>query len=116
MSPYVAQVVMIGDRRPFPSLLVVPDFDNVRTWAKGQGITDTSSEALAGDPRVRELIERDALGRLGAFARFELPKKVAIIPREFSVESGEMTPTLKVKRRVVEQTQKDIIESIYKGD
>jgi long-chain acyl-CoA synthetase len=116
MSPYVAQVVMIGDRRPFPSLLVVPDFDNVRTWAKGAGITDTSPEALAGDPRVRELIESDALGRLGSFARYEVPKKVALLPREFSVESGEMTPTLKVKRRVVEVNYSDVIESIYRGD
>lgn len=113
MSPYVAQVVMIGDRRPYPSLLVVPDYDNVRGWARGQGVTDTSSEALAEDPRVRELIEKDTLGRLGSFARYELPKKVAIIPEEFTVESGELTPTLKVKRRVVEQNHQDVIQSIY---
>ena len=116
MSPYVAQVVMIGDRQPFPSLLVVPDFENVRGWAQGQRITDTSSDALVEDPRIRDLIEKDVLGRLDSFARYELPKKVALLREEFTVESGELTPTLKVKRRVVERNHQDVIDSIYRPD
>lgn len=116
MSPLVSQVVMIGDRRPFPALLVVPDYENLRTWIRGQGISDTSPDALAADPRVRELLERDTLGRLSGFARFELPKKIAIIPRELTVESGELTPTLKIKRRVVEKNYQELIESIYTPD
>lgn len=115
MSPYISQVVMIGDRRPFPALLVVPDFESVAAWARSQGINDTAPAALAADARVRELIERDALGRLGGFARYEVPKKVAIVADEFTVEAGEVTPTMKIKRKVVEQKYTDLIESIYAG-
>jgi len=115
LSPFVSQVVMIGDRRPFPSLLVVPDYDNVRAWAKSQGISDAGPEALARDPRVHEMIEADTLGRLSAFARYEVPKKVKLIPHEFTVDSGEITPTLKIKRKVVETNYRDLIEEIYAG-
>ncbi|HEV2734698.1 MAG TPA: long-chain fatty acid--CoA ligase, partial [Longimicrobiaceae bacterium] len=102
MSPYVAQAVMIGDRRPFPVFLLVPDWENLGAWAGQQGIDASDRAALARDPRVRQLLERDAMGRLGEFARYELPKKVALIAEELSIESGTLTPTLKVKRRVVE--------------
>jgi long-chain acyl-CoA synthetase len=115
MSPYVAQAVMIGDRRPFPVLLLVPDFENLAAWAKQQGIDPTDRAALVADPRVQQLLERDALGRLGEFARYELPKKVALIPEELSIESGTLTPTLKVKRRVVEARYRDRIEAMYEG-
>ncbi|MQA90120.1 MAG: AMP-binding protein [Gemmatimonas sp.] len=113
ISRYVAQVVMIGDKRPFPSLLVVPDYDNLTVWARERGIADLDPVALARDPRVHELIEEETLGRLGGFARFEVPKKVAIVPTEFTIEAGEITPTLKIKRRVVEEHHRDLIEEIY---
>jgi long-chain acyl-CoA synthetase len=111
MSPYVAQAVMIGDRRPFPVFLLVPDWENLGAWAKQQGI----DAALARDPRVQQLLERDAMGRLGEFARYELPKKTALIPEELTIESGTLTPTLKVKRRVVEARYRDQIEAMYAG-
>ena len=95
-SPYVAQAVMIGDQRPYPVLLLVPDFENLSTWAAQQGIATSDRRALAEDPRVRELLERDALGRLGDFARYETPKKVCVIPEEFTIESGILTPKLSV--------------------
>jgi long-chain acyl-CoA synthetase len=113
MSPYIAQVVMIGDRRPFTSLLVVPDYENLAGWAREKGITDTEPAALARDPRVRELLERDALSRLGSFARYEQPKKVAVIATEFTINAGEMTPTLKIKRKVVETNYSEVIEELY---
>jgi long-chain acyl-CoA synthetase len=115
MSPYIAQVVMLGDRRAFPSLLVVPDFENLRAWAKAQGITATDPTELARDPRVQRFIEQEALARLGGFAHYETPKKVALIPDEFTIEAGELTPTLKVKRRVVEDHYRDLIETLYEG-
>jgi long-chain acyl-CoA synthetase len=112
MSPYVAQTVMIGDRRPFASLIVVPDFDNVEVWAKQQGIS-ANREQLAKDPRVKELLEKETLGRLDEFARYEQPKKIAVVPEEFTIESGMLTPTLKVKRRVVEDRYRTEIEELY---
>lgn len=113
MSPYVAQVLMIGDQRPFPALLVVPDMDNLRTWATSQGIDASDAAALVRDPRVHELLERETLGKLQGLARYETPKKIGVIADEFSVETGELTPSMKVKRRVVEERYAGIIEEIY---
>jgi long-chain acyl-CoA synthetase len=115
LSPYVAQAVMIGDRRPFPVFLLVPDFDNLGAWAKQQGIDASDRAALVRNPRVQQLLESDCMARLGEFARYELPKKVALIPEELSIESGTLTPTLKVKRRVVEARYRDQIEAMYAG-
>jgi long-chain acyl-CoA synthetase len=113
LSPFVAQVVMVGDRRPFTSLLIVPDFEYVQRWAREQGITDTDPAALVRDQRVHKAIEEDAFGRLSGFARYEMPKKIALVPREFTVEGGESTPSLKVKRHVVETNYSSLIEEIY---
>jgi long-chain acyl-CoA synthetase len=116
MSPYVSQVVMVGDKRPFPAMLVVPDFDNVSAWAKQEGIGDLSPSALGRHPRVIDLLSRDVLSRLTELARYEMPKKIAIVEKEFTVDSGELTPTFKIKRNVVEQNHRLAIESIYASE
>jgi long-chain acyl-CoA synthetase len=113
LSPFVTQVVMIGDKRPFPSLLVVPDFENLKTWAREHGIQETDPARLVADPRVHSHLEKETLGRLGGFARYEVPKKIGVLAQEFTVDSGEMTPTLKVKRKVVEERYGELIERIY---
>ena len=115
MSPYVAQVVMLGDRRAFPTLLVVPDYENLTVWAEGKGIDATDPQRLAGDPRVHELLEAETLGRVEHFARYERPKKISIITDEFTVDDGTLTPTMKVKRRVVEERYAPVIEAMYAG-
>ncbi len=115
MSPYIAQVVMIGDKRPFPIMLVVPDFENLGTWAASQGVGSSDSKALTRDPRVAKLLEQEAFGRLTEFARYELPKKIAVLPEELTVDDGMLTPTLKVKRKAVEEKYRDVIEGLY-GD
>jgi long-chain acyl-CoA synthetase len=115
MSPYVAQVVMLGDRRAFPTLLVVPDFENLESWAREKGITTANREELVGRQEVQEFIERETLGRLQGLARYEMPKKVTVVPEDFTIESGVLTPTLKVKRRVVEERYRDTIEQMYVG-
>ena len=113
LSPYVAQVVMLGDKRAFPTLLIVPDFENLNAWAKAQGVNVRDNQALVHDPRVREFLEKDVFGRMQGLARHEMPKKIAVVPQEFGVDSGELTPSLKVKRRVVEQRYSDLIEGMY---
>jgi long-chain acyl-CoA synthetase len=115
MSPYVGQAVIIGDRRPFPSILVVPEWENLLPWAAAQGITETDRDALVRDPRVVALMEREALGGLGEFARYERPKKVAVLAQEFTIESGMLTPTLKIKRKLVEKHYADLVEALYAG-
>jgi long-chain acyl-CoA synthetase len=115
MSPFVAQVVMIGDRRAFPTLLVVPDFENLEPWARQNGIATADRNALARHERVRELLEKETLSRLTGFARYELPKKVLVLPEEFTIDAGTLTPTLKVKRKAVEQKYAAEIEALYAG-
>ena len=113
MSPYISQVVMLGDRRAFPSLLVVPDFENLAPWATAQGISTADPKTLAADPRVKEFLEREALARLEGFARYEMPKKISVVAEEFSIDSGMLTPSLKVRRKAVEERYRDVIEQMY---
>jgi long-chain acyl-CoA synthetase len=113
MSPFISQVVMIGDRRPFPALLLVPDFENLAGWARTNGITATEPRQLTEDPRVRDFLQREAFGRLQDLARYEMPKKIALVPEEFTIDSGELTPSLKIRRSVVEERYRDLIEQIY---
>src|SRR5690606_38894932 len=112
-SRYILGAVMLGDRRPYPIVLVVPNFAQVARWAKQEGITAESPAELVRDERVRQKIEEEVQRRLTGFARFEIPKKVGILDREFSIESGELTPTLKVRRRIVEERYRSVIEELY---
>ncbi len=112
-SPLVEEAVMVGDRRPFAIMLVVPAFEALEGWAREQGITETDRAALLQDERVQEKVEREVFGLLEGYARFERPKKLGLLAAEFSIEGGELTPTLKVKRRVVEERFGSTIDAIY---
>jgi long-chain acyl-CoA synthetase len=112
-SKFVATAVMIGDRRPFPVMLVVPNATQVKGWADHKGLPDGDLEQLLGLPEVRQKIEREVRMTLRDLAQFEMPKKLLLLAREFTVEAGELTPTLKVRRRVVEQRHRAAIEALY---
>ncbi|RMH14839.1 MAG: long-chain fatty acid--CoA ligase, partial [Gemmatimonadetes bacterium] len=112
-NDYVEQVVLIGDRRNFISMLVVPSFANLEAWAKKQGIEFDDHGALLRDPRVQSFMEEQVLGHLDALARYEQPKKFALLREPFTIEDGTLTPTQKVKRRVVEARYRDLIEHFY---
>ncbi|HSG81157.1 MAG TPA: long-chain fatty acid--CoA ligase [Gemmatimonadota bacterium] len=113
-NPYVSQVVMIGDRRRFPILIIAPEFSALESWARAQGITFESREQLVRDPQVVDFMEREILAGLADLARYERPKKIALLPRELSIDMGEITPTLKVRRRVIEQKYSELIDPLYK--
>jgi long-chain acyl-CoA synthetase len=113
LSRFVSEALLIGDRRPFPLMIVVPNFDSLESWARQEGIAVSDRAALVRDPRVSEKLLEEVTARLAGFARFELPKKVLPLAREFSLERGEITPSLKVKRRVVEELYRDQIEAMY---
>lgn len=115
-SPLVEEAVIVGDRRPYTVLLVVPSFEALADWAVGAGVTDRSPEALVADARVQSRMEEEIFGLLEPFARYEQPKKVALLVKEFTVEGGELTPTLKVKRRVVEKSRASVIEMLYERE
>lgn len=114
-SRYISEAVVLGDRRPYPIVLIIPNFEQLAPWARGEGITDTSASALIRDPRVQEKIEQEVEYRLKGFARYELPKKIGLIEHEFTIERGELTPTLKVRRRVVQERYAELIEALYGG-
>jgi long-chain acyl-CoA synthetase len=115
-NKYVSQVVMIGDKRKFPVMLIVPEWEVLEKWAGRQGITAATRGELLANPVVREKLDREVAGELTDLAHFETPKKIAFLEREFSIENGDLTPTLKVKRRVVDATYKKLIDSLYAAD
>jgi long-chain acyl-CoA synthetase len=112
-SKYVSNVVMVGDRRPFPIMLVVPNPEPLRVWAARRGLPADDLERLVGVPDVQLKVEREVRKMLRDLAQFEMPKKFLLLPRDFSVEGGELTPTLKVRRRVVEERHRAAIEALY---
>lgn len=115
LSPFIAHAIMIGEQRPFTTMLVLPDFERLILWASERGLAVTDRGALCRQPSVIELLEQETLGRLQDLAQFERPKRIAVIAEELTVDSGLLTPTLKVKRRLVESRFRSIIESLYAG-
>ena len=115
-NKYISQAVMIGDRRKYPILLVVPNFDQLERWARIRNILWTDRAQLLQMPTIQSKIDKEVRGQLTGLAHFETPQKIALLEHDFSVETGEMTPTLKVKRRVVDQRYKARIDALYEED
>jgi long-chain acyl-CoA synthetase len=113
LNKFVASAVVLGDQRKFPIILVVPNFDQLEPWAKERSLSYASRAQLLALPDVQAKMEREVMGGLRELAKFEMPKKVVLIERDFTIESGELTPTLKVKRRAVEKSYKELIERVY---
>jgi long-chain acyl-CoA synthetase len=112
-SRWISQAVMHGDRRPFPSMLVTLDEEEVVPWAQEQDIEDTSIAALARDPQVLALIQ-DVLDKANAkYAQVEQVKKFFVLDHDLSQETGELTPTLKVKRNVVNEKYASRFDALY---
>jgi len=112
-SPYISQAVAYGDRRKFITALVTLDADNVRAWASSNGLAAASLEQLASEPRVRELVAREIEDRNRELASFETVKRFHILPRDLSIEAGELTPTLKIRRRAVYDKYKTELDALY---
>ncbi len=113
MNMYIDEAVMIGDKRPYCVALIVPSFEVLKDVAKKEGISYTNEKDLIEQPRIKELISA-ALDEVNSgFARYENIKKFALIPQLFSQETGELTPTIKVKRSAVEKKYKSIIDGLY---
>jgi len=115
-NKFVANAMLYGDRRKFPIILVVPNFETLERWTQERGLMYGTRAELIGLADVQAKVERDVMSTLRDLAKFETPKKVLLIENDFTIESGELTPTLKVKRRVVEQHYKDKIDAVYAGE
>jgi long-chain acyl-CoA synthetase len=114
-NKFFAEIVMIGNKRNYACALIVPNFDTLEKWAKATGLAYTDREELARKPEVAAHYKDLVTALTLDLAPFEKIKKVAVLPREFTLEAGELTPTLKVKRRVVEQNHKELIDALYGG-
>ena len=115
-NKYISQAVVIGDKRKFPVVLVVPNWEQLEKWARIKNLLWTQRSQLMEMPIVHAKIEKEVFGKLEDLAKFERPKKVALLEHDFSIDRGELTPTLKVKRRVIDKTYRDVIDRLYEDE
>lgn len=111
--PMVEQAIVIGNGRKFASALIVPAFDALRSYAKSLGVEAKDASELACHPRIIEYFKKKVDEVTRELAPHEKIKKIALLDKEFSVESGELTPTLKVRRKFVEDKHRDVIDALY---
>jgi long-chain acyl-CoA synthetase len=112
-NSFIVNAVMVGDRRKFPIMLVVPNRDALVAWARERGLPAEDYATLLTHPDAVAKVEREVMGNLRELASYESPKKLLLLAEDFSIDRGELTPTLKVKRRVVEQRYGEAIERLY---
>jgi long-chain acyl-CoA synthetase len=113
LNKYITNAVVLGDRRKFPIALLVPNFDRLEVWARAQGQSWADQEALVALPAVQTLLADEARKNLRDFAQYEVPKKFLVLSRDFSIEGGELTPKLSVRRRIVEERHRQSIDALY---
>ena len=113
MDRYIEQVAVIGESRKFVSALIVPNYEALRQWADEKGITYVSTDALLAEPRVHDFMAERIKAAQKGMASFELIKRFTLMPVEFSMEGGELTNTLKVKRRVINDKYAHLIDKMY---
>jgi long-chain acyl-CoA synthetase len=106
-------VVAYGDKKKFVSALVTLDPEAMADWAAQNGMEQASIEQLSGHPEVVALIRDEVEERNGQLASFESVRKFHILPRDLTIEAGEMTPSLKIKRRVVVERYNTELEALY---
>ncbi len=114
-NPYVDQVVVLGEKRPFLSAVIVPNFDSLRQFADREGITFESNAELIEKEPIKKLFEEHLKKISRDLASHEKVRRFLLVAEPFSIEKGEMTPTMKVKRKFVEEKFKDELEALYKG-
>ncbi|MFZ0323959.1 MAG: long-chain fatty acid--CoA ligase [Actinomycetes bacterium] len=112
-DPYIDQVVVLGDRRSFLSALIAPTFPLLERYAHEHGIAYDSHADLVARPEVRALYDEHIKELSAELAGYEQVKRYTLVSKEFTQEGGQLTPTLKVKRRVIEQQFRDVIDKMY---
>jgi long-chain acyl-CoA synthetase len=109
MSPMIEQAVLVGNGRKYISALVVPNLERLREWAEANGV----DEDLATSSRAIEAVRAEVARLTSHLADYERIKRVALLPAEFSIEGGELTPTLKIRRRFIEEKYRSVIDDLY---
>jgi long-chain acyl-CoA synthetase len=115
-SPLVQEAVLVGDRRKFVSVVIQPNFAVVEDWARRNQVSFSSRHDLVANAQIRALFE-EVIGTLNEdLARFETVKKLLLVAEDFTVADGTMTPSMKVRRRIVEERYRDQIDALYVGE
>jgi long-chain acyl-CoA synthetase len=114
-SRFVNQVVLVGNGRKFPAALIVPDWEQLRSYAELKGINARTPAELIKHPRILDLFERQVAAHTPNLAQYEKVKRIALLENELTIDGDELTPTLKVKRRVVDEKYHDVIDRLYAG-
>jgi long-chain acyl-CoA synthetase len=112
-SRFINQAVLIGDKRKFPAALIVPNFEMLQSYAHHKGLDLKTPREFCSSPKVIDLIERQVAAHTPELSQYEKVKKIVLLETEMSVEGGELTPTLKVRRRIVDEKYKSVIDKIY---
>jgi long-chain acyl-CoA synthetase len=112
-SAYIQNVALVGDKRRFIAALIVPNFANVEARARDAGLTFRSHAELAAHPWVHALIQEEIARLTSHLAQYETIKRFALLDHDFSFDDGQLTYTLKIKRRVIAQRYAEMIERLY---
>jgi len=112
-SRFIEQIVVVGEFKKHPAALVVPSFDFVKEWANQKGLSFSSNEELCKNEKVINRIMEDIKRINENFGNWEQVKKIVLLSKEMSVDSGELTPTLKLKRKIINENYASEIEAIY---
>jgi len=114
-SKYIEQFMLIGDRRMFLTALIVPDFEALKEYADARNIPYTSISDLVKDPDVNDLIDKEINKIQKDLANYERVRRFTLLEKQFSIEEGELTPTQKVRRKVIEERYGHLIDNMYEG-
>ncbi len=113
VCPYASQIIVHGEGRKFISAMITLDPETIVEWAEANGLAGKTPEELAADPKVRELISGYVDELNGKLERWETIKKFVILPRDLTVEDGELTPSMKIRRKIVEKQHMDQLDDLY---
>lgn len=112
-SRFVAQVFVVGNARKFPAALIVPNMELLRSYAQLKGMQYQADSELLRQPRILDLFQRQVDKYTAELGQWEKVKKVALLEHELTIESGDLTPTLKARRSVIEKRFADVIDRLY---
>lgn len=116
VDKFIDQVVVIADQRKFVSALVVPEFNTLEEWARETHLDFDSHESLCANPKVHDMMMERINTLQQTLSQYEQIKRVTLLPKHFSMESGELTNTLKIRRSVINENYKDLIDAMYEED
>ena len=112
-SMLIEQAIVVGDGQKFPSALLIPEFNALKEWCSRNGIDYSDDAQMIKNQQVKDKLNEEVKDLMKSIAQYEQVKKVELLPRLFTIDSGELTPTLKLKRKVIHGKYKELIEGMY---